>query len=98
MTEIRVAPAVYAMPDENHENLHVEIELPGVDKKDITLRMHDDSFFVQAVKEGTRYAGSYATCCPIDYEKAKASYHNGLLTVDVPYKKPQARGIEIPVR
>lgn len=97
MAEVKVAPVVYAMPDDDHEHLHIEVELPGVAKEAITLSMHDDSFFVRASKEGVRYVGSYATCCPIDYEKAKAKYHNGLLVIDVPYKKPQVRGIEIPI-
>ncbi|QYZ80267.1 Hsp20/alpha crystallin family protein [Methanofollis formosanus] len=101
MAEVKVAPVVYAMPDEDHEHLHIEVELPGVAKEDILLSMHDDSFFVRASKEGVRdvgsYASSYATCCPIDYEKAKAKYHNGLLVIDVPYKKPQERGIGIPI-
>lgn len=63
-------------------------------KKDITLSMHDDSFFVWASKEGVWYVGLYATCCSIDYEKAKAKYHTGLLVIDVPYRKLRERAIE----
>ncbi|KUG20700.1 putative small heat shock protein [hydrocarbon metagenome] len=87
MAEVEVYPAIYAMPDEEHENLHIEIELPGVEKENIRLRMHED----------IRYVGSYAVCCPVDYEQARAEFRNGLLIIDVPYKKPQVRGREIPV-
>lgn len=93
----RISPAICAMPDEEHENLHLEVELPGVEKKDITLSMHEDSFFIQAGRGDLEFVGSYAVCCPIDYEKAKAKYNNGLLSIDVPYKKPQERGKKIPV-
>ncbi len=95
--KLRISPTVYAMPDDRHDNLHVEIELPGVDKENIKLRMHEDSFFVMAEKEDVKYVASYAVCCPIDFEKAHAEYKNGLLTIDVPYRTPQTRGKEIAI-
>jgi HSP20 family molecular chaperone IbpA len=59
--------------------------------------MHEDSFFIQASRDDLEFVGSYAVCCPIDFEKAKAKYNNGLLSIDVPYRKPQERGKRIPV-
>jgi HSP20 family molecular chaperone IbpA len=94
----RISPAICAMPDERHENLHIEVELPGVEKKDISLSMHEDSFFIQASRDDLEFVGSYAVCCPIDTEKAKAKYNNGLLSIDVPYLKPQERAEKIPVQ
>jgi HSP20 family molecular chaperone IbpA len=85
------------MPDEKHENLYIEVELPGVDKKDIHLSMHEDSFMIRAPKGDEEYVGSYAVCCPIEYEKARATYKNGLLTINVPYKQPIERGKPIPI-
>jgi HSP20 family protein len=97
MDQMRISPIINAMPDEEHKNLHIEIELPGVDKESIDLRMHEDSFFVRAAREDVTYVGSYAVCCPVDYEKARAQYRNGLLVIDVPYKEPQSRGKQIQV-
>lgn len=94
----RMSPAICAMPDEKHENLHLEVELPGVERQSITLSMHADSFFIRASREDLEFVGSYAVCCPIDFEKAKAKYNNGLLSIDVPYKKPQERGKKIAVQ
>jgi len=91
------SPAICVMPDEKHETLPLEVELPGVEKKDITLSMHEDSFFIQASGGNLEFAGSYAVCCPIDYEKAKARYNNGLLSIEVPYRKSQELGRKIPV-
>lgn len=96
-TMARMSPEVCAMPDERHENLHIEIELPGVDKDKIILKMHEDSFNIRANREGVEYSGSYAVCCPIDYANAKARYKNGLLTIDVPYMKPAPSGKKIPI-
>ncbi|MDD1673137.1 MAG: Hsp20/alpha crystallin family protein [Methanomicrobiales archaeon] len=97
MNATKVSPTVCAMPDEEHENLHIEIELPGVDKEDVILTMHDDSFTVRARRNDIEYVGSYALCCPVDYEEAKSRFHNGLLTIDVPYQKPQMRGKKIAI-
>ncbi|BBL66874.1 Hsp20/alpha crystallin family protein [Methanoculleus chikugoensis] len=90
MAALRVAPYVCAYSDENEENLHIEIELPGVDKKDITFKMQETSFSIDAARGDVRYVGTYAIGCPVDTGKAKATFRNGLLAVDVPYIQPAA--------
>ncbi|MDK2989410.1 Hsp20/alpha crystallin family protein [Methanoculleus sp.] len=98
MAALRVAPYVCAYSDENGENLHIEIELPGVEKKDITFKMQETSFSVDASRGDVRYVGTYAVGCPVDTDKAKATFRNGLLTVDVPYMQPVAEETkEIPI-
>lgn len=97
MSILRIAPSMLAYPDENHENLIIEIELPGVKKEDIKFKMHDDSFYVTATKEGIEYNGSYATCCPIKPDKAEGKYENGLLIVTVPYKDPLEDAVEVKI-
>ncbi len=88
MADIKTSPHVCAYPDEDHEYLNIEIELPGVKKEDIDLKIHFDSFYLNANKEGVHYIGSYAICCPVKPEDAEATYENGMLTVTVPYKNP----------
>jgi HSP20 family molecular chaperone IbpA len=75
----------------------VEIELPGVAKENINFKMHDDSFYINATKEGVEYVTSYAICCPVKPEKAKAKYADGLLSVTVPYKQPFEDAIEVKI-
>jgi HSP20 family molecular chaperone IbpA len=43
---VKVSPALLAYPDENHENLIIEVELPGIKKENIRVKMHEDSFYV----------------------------------------------------
>jgi HSP20 family molecular chaperone IbpA len=81
-----MAPNMCVWPDDEHNISHIEIKLPGVEKDSIRLRMHEDSFFISGETDEVRYIGSYALCCPVLPEKAKAMYKEGLLTVDVPYK------------
>lgn len=98
MAALRVAPYVCAYSDEDEENLHIEIELPGVDKKDITFKMQETSFSIDAPRGDVRYVGTYAIGCPVDPNRAKATFKNGLLTVDVPYVRPTAEETkEIPI-
>jgi HSP20 family molecular chaperone IbpA len=86
------------MPDEKHGNLHIGVELPGVEKEDISLSMHEGSFFIRASRDDLKFVGSYAVCYSIDTEKARAKYRNGLLSIDVPCLKPQERAKRIPVQ
>ncbi|MDK2916798.1 MAG: hypothetical protein PWR25_1355 [Euryarchaeota archaeon] len=98
MAALRVAPYVCAYSDENEENLHIEIELPGVEKNDITFKMQETSFSIDATRGDVRYVGTYAIGCPVDPNKAKATFRNGLLAVDVPYVQPVAEETkEIPI-
>jgi HSP20 family protein len=98
MAALRVAPYVCAYSDENEEYLHIEIELPGVDKKDITFKMQETSFSIDAPRGDVRYVGTYAIGCPVDPDRAKATFRNGLLTVDAPYIRPVAEETkEIPI-
>ena len=38
---VRISPALLAYPDEDHVNLIIEVELPGVKKENIKVKMHE---------------------------------------------------------
>ena len=42
MAENIVSPYICVFSDENLETVNIQIELPGVDKKDIDLRFYED--------------------------------------------------------
>ncbi|TXT58410.1 MAG: putative small heat shock protein [Promethearchaeota archaeon] len=81
-----ISPEIIMCPNDEHTMQHIEITLPGVNKEDIKLKMHEDSFFIKGETANTVYLGTYAFCCPVEYNQAKAKYKNGLLKIDVPYK------------
>ena len=45
---IKVTPCACISHDDQNGRLKIELELPGVDKKDIALEMRKDSFCVSA--------------------------------------------------
>jgi HSP20 family protein len=95
---IKVSPTIRAYSDDEHKNLEIEIELPGVGRKDIDLKIHDDSFYLSAPRENILYVANYATCCPVDPEKATAKYKNGLLRIEVPFHEIEEKHIKVEVK
>ena len=91
------SPEICAWADEEHDNYHFEITMPGVEKDTITLKIHEDSFFVKGETDGTIYVGSYGICCPVKAKESKATYKNGILKVDVPFKDPMEDVVEVSI-
>jgi HSP20 family protein len=84
---IMLTPVMQMYPDDRYENLLIELILPGIEKKDISFKLDENSFYLVANKEGVKYVASYSTCCPVDAKKAIAKYENGILKVTVPYQQ-----------
>jgi len=95
---IKVSPTIRAYSDAEHKKLDIEIELPGVERKDIDLKIHDDSFYLRAARDRILYVANYATCCPVDPEKATAAYKNGLLRIEVPFLEIKEQHIKVEVK
>ncbi|UCG68422.1 MAG: Hsp20/alpha crystallin family protein [Thermoplasmata archaeon] len=88
MERTKIRPNLWAAYDDEKNLYHIEIELPGVKKTDIDIKMLSGGFMVKAPKGEIEYMGDYAFCCPVNPEKTEAEYDNGLLTIHVPLKKP----------
>jgi HSP20 family molecular chaperone IbpA len=92
-----IAPEVCSWADDESETYKIEIQLPGVEKADIKLKFHEDSFFIKGETEDTIYIGTYAICCPVNPEEAKATYHQGLLKIDVPFQEPVFKSVDVSI-
>ena len=93
-----VSPKIYGYADGVQSHYFLEVELPGVNKENISLKMQEDSFYIKGETEGTTYVGSYGLCCLVKPDEAKATYNDGLLKVEVPFKDPMENVIEIPIQ
>ena len=79
----------------------MDVEMPGFDKKDISLKFESGYVTISAKKEGEKTEGRYirrerATSYSrsyymgdVDEKQIKAKYENGVLTVSVPKDKPE---------
>lgn len=92
---------------EKENEIRISVDLPGVDKEDIKLTLHEDSLVVEGVcrketpslrrrsREGPLY---YSVRIPlptkVEEELARAKYSNGILEVALTKRK---RGRRIPV-
>ena len=50
-----LSPVTCMYPDDDYENLVIEVILPGVEKKDISFKLDENSFYVVADKAGVKY-------------------------------------------
>lgn len=91
---------------ENDNNIVLKAELPGVDPKDVEVRVEDSTLYLKGerkfekeVKEDNyhriersygSFARSFALPGTIDSDKVQAEYKDGLLTLTIP-KREEAK-------
>jgi HSP20 family protein len=92
---ISVCPDVFIRHD--RQNYMIEIELPGVDKKDIELEASISGFCLKAPRDDIEYVGCWFLSHNIEPEKTDATFINGLLKVTVPIVE-RFEGTKIPVK
>ena len=91
------SPEVCSWADDENEVYKIEIQLPGVEKEEIKLKMHEDSFFVKGETTDTVYIGSFPICCPVKPEETKATYKQGLLKIEVPFKESEYQTVDVKI-
>lgn len=86
-------PLVDVMSEKDRYKIFVE--LPGVDKESVKLDVAEDSVEIRTEDEKKYYKMIYLDS-PVDTESAKASYKNGVLTLELE-KKAKRRGKEVKI-
>ena len=95
--KVKLNPNIFSYPDFEHAQLHMEISLGGMKREDITLKMHDDSFYLRVPGDDFEYVASMAFCCPVNAKEAKAKFENGLLKVVVPFKDRLEDAVDVDI-
>ena len=93
--QIEIYPEICA--DHDDEKYHIEVELPGVKKEDITLEVGDASFCIKGSKKDLMYNACYTLAHSIDTSKVEATFDNGLLTILAPFQHPLS-GVKIEIK
>ena len=91
---IPVSPTACVYHD--REKYTIEVELAGVDKKNIDFEMTEQSFCLKAPRNDLEYFGCWVLAHAVDPNKAKATFKNGLLTVTAPLAKP-FKGVKVSI-
>jgi HSP20 family molecular chaperone IbpA len=72
--KIKVMPCTCFSHDDQGGRLRIDMEMPGVDKKDISLEMRKDSFCVSAPRgQDTEYSGCFTLALEIVPKKQRPS-------------------------
>ena len=98
MQKITVPTEMFACLDDTGENYLVEIELPGVDKKSISLQMHEDVVSVRAERAYVTFVGHLHFPLKVSPRKSKAVFKQGLLAVQVPVKEKRSPPNNVKIR
>lgn len=94
--KVRVPVSPTACIYHDREKYTIELELPGVAKRDIEFEMTDSTFCLRAPREDIEYSGCWVLAHSVDPEKTKARFKNGLLTVEAPLSKP-FKGVKVAI-
>jgi len=85
--KVVLPPHMFACLDAKGESYLVEVELPGVNRKDIELSMHDDLIHIHAERKDLALHGHLHFPLKVSPRKAEATFNSGLLKVTVPLKE-----------
>lgn len=91
-------PILAMYHDDKRQLLTLEVELPDVESKNITLLMHENSFYLKAFSRTVEYFGSFFLDGPVEPEKATAVNEKGMLTIKVPYKESFTCARYVPIQ
>jgi HSP20 family molecular chaperone IbpA len=80
------APKARYWYDQKEGRYYFELDIPGVDKKDISLDMWGENFCFWTKKDGSEYSACYMFPHYVEPQKAQAWYENGVLRVYAPLK------------
>src|SRR4030067_1042234 len=81
----RIEPCTCFSFDDTAGRLRIEVKLPGVKEKDVTVEMENDNFFVRATKtEDIEYSGYFALPHEIESDKVEVKFEREYLKIIAP--------------
>ncbi len=95
---IRVAPNTVAYADAETHRLVVEFAIPGAPTETVDLKVLPDSVHLTAPARDIQYVSALALAWPVKPELAEATYANGLLRIEVPFKDPMEDAVKVAIK
>ena len=97
-TRIKLAPDTVAYADEETRKLVVEFSIPGAPTDTIDVKILKDSIHLTAPARDIEYVAALALAWPVKPDKAEATYANGLLRIEVPFKDPMEDAVKVVIK
>ena len=98
VVRMKVAPDTVAYADSEHHKLIVEFAIPGAPTETIDVKILEDSVHLLAPARDIDYVSALALGWPVKPDKAEATYENGLLRIEVPFKDPMEDAVKVAVK
>jgi HSP20 family protein len=95
---MKVAPDTVAYADGEHHKLIVEFAIAGAPTETIDVKILEDSIHLCAPARDIEYVSALALGWPVKPDKAEATYVNGLLRVEVPFKDPMEDAVKVAIK
>ena len=95
---MKVAPVTVAYADGEQHKLVVEFAIPGAPTDTIDVKILNDSVYLLAPARDIEYVSALALTWPVKPEKAEATYENGLLRIEVPFKDPMEDAVKVVIK
>ncbi|MEM2906549.1 MAG: archaeal heat shock protein Hsp20 [Candidatus Odinarchaeota archaeon] len=83
--------------DEEKGTITITVEIPGVDKQDITVKVEGGKIVIKGATKGREFEKSIPLNSEIDKDTIKATYKNGILEVSAKIKAEDKESREIKV-
>ncbi len=96
-TKRLISPEMCSYVNDEGTGYVIEIILPGVEKDTISLKLNEEYLFVRGETDTLKYIGDFGLCCPVDAGKAKSTYNNGLLKIEVPFKDLSSKTVDVEI-
>jgi HSP20 family protein len=95
---MKVAPDTVAYADAEDRKLILEFAIPGAPADTIDVKILEDSVHLTAPARDIEYVSSLALGWPVKPGKAEATYHLGLLRIEVPFKDPMEDAVKVAIK
>ncbi len=98
VVRMKVAPHTVAYADGERDKLIVEFAIPGAPTETIDVKILEDSVHLLAPARDIDYVSALALGWPVKPDKAEATYENGLLRIEVPFKDPMEDAVKVAIK
>ena len=95
---IKITPKSIAYADNKINRLILEFNIPGAPSDTIDMNILKDSIWLKAPAGDIEYVFILVLRRPVKPDIAKATYENGLLRIEVPFKDPMEDAVKVAIK